>query len=136
MGGWGKWVTLGKSKISIQGTFLIGAYIILGAVNLLVICLAFHIITINSTNPLQILQLFFLFRSTTVELTSWDLSMCIFIGFVSCSFEDISLDKVIPAIDFYHINIPGWFLTYFPTTDYGFDYPNDLCVQNAFFNAY
>ena len=25
----------------------------------------------------------------------------------------------------------AWFLTYFPTTDDGFDYPNDLCVQNA-----
>ena len=23
----------------------------------------------------------------------------------------------------------------FPTTDYGFHYPNDLCIQNAFFNA-
>ena len=74
---------------------------------------------------------FFLFSSTTMELTSWDLSMCIF-GFVSCSFEDISLDKVIPAIAYYHINIPGCFLTYFPTTNYGFDYPNDLCVHNAF----
>ena len=68
-------------------------------------------------------------------LTSWDLSMCIFIGFVSCSFEDISLDEVIPAIAFCYINIPAWFLTCFPTVDYGFDYPNDLCVQNAFFNA-
>ena len=26
---------------------------------------------------------------------------------------------------------PAWFLTYFPTMDNGFDYPNDLCVQNA-----
>ena len=33
---------------------LIGAYIKLGAANLLVICLAYHIITINSTNPLHI----------------------------------------------------------------------------------
>ena len=58
--------------------------------------------------------------------------MCVFFGFVSCSFEDISLDEVIPAIAFYYINIPGWFPDLFPTTDYGFDYPNDLCVQNAF----
>ena len=28
-------------------------------------------------------------------------------------------------------NNPAWFLTYFPTMDNGFDYPNDLCVQNA-----
>ena len=34
-----------------------------------------------------------------------------------CSFEDISTDEVIPAIAFYWINIPGWFLTCFPTTD-------------------
>ena len=33
---------------------LIGAYIILVTANLLVICLAFHIITRNSTNPLYI----------------------------------------------------------------------------------
>ena len=26
---------------------------------------------------------------------------------------------------------PACFLTYFPTMDNGFDYPNDLCVQNA-----
>ena len=32
---------------------LIGAYILLGTANLLVICLAFHIITINSTNTLH-----------------------------------------------------------------------------------
>ena len=38
---------------------LIGAYIILGAANLLVICLAFHIITINSTNPLHICPIVF-----------------------------------------------------------------------------
>ena len=69
-------------------------------------------------------------ESTAVELNSWDLSMCIFIGFVSYSFEDISLDEVIPTIAFCYINIPGWFLTCFP--DYGFDYPNDLYVQNAF----
>ena len=40
--------------------------------------------------------------------------------------------KSFPAIAFCHVNISGWFLTYFPTTDYGFDCPNDLCVQNAF----
>ena len=32
---------------------------------------------------------------------------------------------------FYHINSPVWFLTYFPRTDNGFDYPNNLCIQNA-----
>ena len=26
---------------------------------------------------------------------------------------------------------PAWFLTYFPTMDNGFDYPNDFFVQNA-----
>ena len=57
-------------------------------------------------------------------------TLCVW--FVSYSFEDISLDEVIPTIAFCYINIPGWFLTCFPTTDYGFDYPNDLCVQNAF----
>ena len=46
-----------------------------------------------------------------------------------------TLDKVIPAIAVYHINIPGWFLTYFWTTDYDFDYPSDLSVQNAFYNT-
>ena len=55
------------------------------------------------------------YRNTTdyIRLDSSDFSMCFFIEFLSCSFEDISLDKVIPSIAFYHINIPGWFLTYF-----------------------
>ena len=56
--------------------------------------------------------------------------MCFFVEFISCSFEDISLDKVISAIAL-PTNNPAWFLTYFPTMDNGFDYPNDLCVQNA-----
>ena len=34
---------------------------------------------------------------------------------------------------FCHIYNPAWFLTYLPTTDNGFDYPNDLCIQNAQF---
>ena len=37
----------------------IGAYIILDTVNVLVICLTFHIITINSTNPLRICPIVF-----------------------------------------------------------------------------
>ena len=51
----------------------------------------------------------------------------------SCLFEDISLDKVVSAIAFYYINIPAWLMTYFPTTYYCFDYPNDLCMQKAIF---
>ena len=35
-------------------------------------------------------------------------SLCSF-----CAHLKTSLDKVIPAIAFYHINIPGWVLTYF-----------------------
>ena len=41
---------------------LIGAYIILGAANLLVICLAFHTISVNSTNPLHIGPIVFSIR--------------------------------------------------------------------------
>ena len=40
----------------------INAYIIIGAANLLVTCLAFHIITINSTNPLHICPIVFSIR--------------------------------------------------------------------------
>ena len=66
-----------------------------------------------------------------MELTSWDLSMCFFVESISCSFENISLDKVISAIALPTKN-PAWFLTYFPTMANGYDYPSDLCVQNAF----
>ena len=38
---------------------VIGAYIILGALNLLIICLAFHVITINNTNPLRFCSIVF-----------------------------------------------------------------------------
>ena len=88
---------------------LTGAYIILGTANLIVICWPFGNMTINGKKPLNIyLIVFFLFSPTTMELTSWDLSMCFFVEFISCSFEDISLDKVISAIAFYLPNIlPG-----------------------------
>ena len=75
----------------------------------------------------------FLFGSKTMDLNFSDLSNWLFIEFILCSFEDASLDKAISAIAFYHINIPTWFPTYFPSMDNGFDYPNDLHVQNAFF---
>ena len=45
-----------------------------------------------------------------------------------CSFKDIVLVKVLSAIDFYHINISAWFLTYFPSTDNGVDYPNNFLL--------
>ena len=38
---------------------LIGAYIVLGATNMLVICLAVYIMTIKSTNPLTICAIVF-----------------------------------------------------------------------------
>ena len=53
------------------------------------------------------------------------------IEFVLCSFEDISLDKVIPAIAFYHINISGRFLTNFLTTDYGYEMVDAFGQRNC-----
>ena len=110
-----------------------GAYIILGAATLLVICLAFHIITIDSTNPLHICPIVFSIRPPRLWNSLPETCRCASsLGSFRTHLKDISLDEVIPTIAFCYINIPGWFLTCFPTTDYGFDYINDLCVQNAF----
>ena len=106
-------------------------YNIIGTVNLFVICWPVRIMTINGTNSLNIYQIvFFLFNTMTMKLTSRDLWICFLAEFILCSFEDISLDKVISAIEMTYKN-PACFLTCFPTMDNGYDYPNDLCVQNT-----
>ena len=121
---------------SVKGIYRIAysltrAYIILGTANLLVICWPFHIMTINGTNPLNIHLIVI-----SIQLHNY--------GTRFLRLADVLLRWVRFVLiwrhisgqshfrhSFYHIDSPAWFLAYFPTTDNGFDYPNDLCVQNA-----
>ena len=75
----------------------------------------------------------FFYSSPRLELASWDLSMCFFVEFVSCSSEDWSVDKVISAIAFFnYIGVLTWFQTCFLFMDNGFDYPNDCASGMRF----
>ena len=95
----------------------------LGAANLLVICLAFHIITINSTNPLHICPIVFFYSAPRLWNSFPETCQCA----SSLGSFRAHLKTHLWTKSFRHS-----FLLYpfsclapdpcFPTMDYGFDY--------------